>query len=564
MSKILEYLQEIYAKDAERVYQAIDKHAKTLKRLKRTAETPYWYKYSELYCVYPDGVLYDKSLSPLGNLVIHIEHIKKLGCNAVHILPFFNSPMIDRGFDVSDYYRVRKNLGSLQDLLKVKKAADNAGMRIFIDLVFNHVSDQHIWFKKAQQGNEKYRNYFIYSEKPPIYLGKFHKRSAVWAKYKVNNKIMAINMAFPERAGDIPHWRQGHDGNWYYHTYYPQQIDLNWFNPEVFIEMAKVMLYWASFGFNFRLDAIPFIGKQAYKLTDINNQYAYLITAALKCLSEKINPECAFIVETYESLKTVINYFGNSNRIQANLSYNFHLSTKIWISLIKQDVSFIWQIMFKQKNIPKHAEWLNFLRNHDELSLAYLNEDLLKEIKNSIGKYGKMFREGHGISGRTFSLLRRNKKRFLMAYFLLASFPGGIMIPYGDEIGYKNIPLKNLLPIEKSDTRNINRGLLLAKELHGGKVSSLFENLSSIVKQRRHLREYLNVWPERISAPKTIYAASYKLGSSELLIYVNLADKPQLVIFDLTEFHLLEHVNSVKLKNNAVLLGPYAGVWLQK
>lgn len=562
--QIEKYIKPLYRKDTGRVIKELKAYAETLKKVEPKSENPYWYKFIDLYFIYPDGVIYNKHASPLNNLLPHIDHIKKLGCNAMHILPFLESPMIDRGFDISDFYRIRKGLGSIQDLKEIIKKANKENLRIFMDLVFNHVSDQHQWFKKAQEGDEKYRKYFYTVKEKPKFIRKFHKESAVWAEYDVHGKKEIVNIAFPEYAGEIPHWREGEDGYWYYHTYYPQQPDLNWFNPDVFLEVGKVLLYWSSFGFSFRLDAIPFVGKSIYKNPDQDNKKTHLITTALKTLSQTVNPECAFIVETYESLDTIMEYFGNSNNIEANLAYNFHLCTNVWASLVTRKNVYIWEKLDKEEKIPVHGEWINFLRNHDELSLSYLNDALTEEIKEALLKHGADFREGYGISGRTFSLIGFNEKRFLMAYFLLFSFPGGIVIPYGDEIGRKNIPMNKLTKNEKKDTRNINRGTIEASEFQNKEAKKFFDSFSDILHKRQQLRNYLNVWPTKIECPKEIYAARYTLGSSELVIVVNLSNKPESLDANLSKYQTLASVNNAHCTEKGVRLGPYAGLWLQK
>src|SRR6185369_11050843 len=123
-------------------------------------------------------------------------------------------------------------------------------------------------------------------------------------------------------------------------------------------------------------------------------------------------------------------------------------------------------------------EWVNFLRNHDELSLAYLNDRLTKTVNDELSKFGEPFRENYGIAGRTFSLIGSQYKRFLMAYFLLASFPGGIAIPYGDEIAYKNTPLYKMRETERLDPRNINRGFITKQEFQKKQSKKISSKLS--------------------------------------------------------------------------------------
>lgn len=563
MEKFVDALKIVYEDKAEEIAKKLD--IQLDKIISQTTGTPDkdWYRSVEIYCVYPDGVIHDKALSPLQNINIHLKKIKSLGVSAIHILPFLESPLIDRGFDISNYLKINPKFGSLEDMQEVIDTARELDIHVFMDLVFNHASDQHEWFQKAINGDAYYRNFFLHTDKKPKFLRKFHKDSAVWAEYEVNGKVETVNIAFPEYAGPIPHWQEQKDGYWYYHTYYPSQIDLNWCNPDLFVEMAKVVLYWAKFGFNFRLDAIPFVGKGPYKQVNVINKEAHAITAALKCIADVVNPNCAFLVETYEEIASVIEYFGNDKSISANLSYNFHLCTSIWVSLVTQNVNPIWDKLIKLKPIPKHAEWLNFLRNHDELSLAYLSDETLTMMQKELIEYGADFREGCGISGRTFSLLKENLEHFLMAYFLLASLPGGLMIPYGDELAKPNIPVKNLPKADQKDTRNINRGLIDAKEYDEPKNAKIFSTISSIISQRRIFRLYLNNWPTRIIAPDNIFAAAYSDGPSNLFIFINLSDQTIEVPLDNAELQIISHVNKANINKNKLTLGAFGGAWLK-
>lgn len=564
MKDVINALIPLYGQEtALDIYQAIKDEIKKEPEHKVADGYQYWYKFINLYTVYPDAVQFGDGKTPLLKLANSLDRIKDLGCNAVHILPFLDSPLKDMGFDVKNYYKIRPDLGTLDDLKIVTKKANELNITLFMDLIFNHVSDQHLWFKKACDGIKYYQDFFIYSKIKPSFIRKFHKHNAVWAEYKVGANKREVNITFPEYAGEIPHFRQGIDGNWYYHTYYPNQMDLNWYNPQVFIELAKVMIYWAKMGFSFRLDAIPFVAKGAYKQTE-DTKRTGLIIAALKKIAEKINPSCAFLVETFEELDTVIDYFGTPNQVQANLSYNFHLCSHTWASIVTGDPSFIWNTHKKIKVIPNHAEWINFLRNHDELSLAHMKSDITDKISKEVAPRGLPFREGYGISGRTFSLLGKNIKRFLMAYFLLASLPGGILIPYGDELGLDNIPLSRIKNKNREDTRNINRGKIYLRSLNSRKANFISESIKQILYERNQLKDYLNITPENLEVGKGIFSAIYKIGTSELIVLINLTNKTRKFKSKFKGFRRLSQINNAFVTENLIKLGPYGGVWLQK
>lgn len=554
-------LKPLYKDQTDRVVQNLQEYIKKLPKIENTHPNKYWYKFIDLYLIYPDGVIYDPTKSPLQNLIPHLEHISRLGCNAVHILPFLDSPMIDKGFDISNFYKIRPALGTLEDLKEFKKTADKKNIRVFMDLVFNHISDAHEWFQKAVNGDKYYRDFFIWRQKKPSFIQIIEKDNAMWAQYLTGGKNKLVRIEFPQHAGPIPHWEQQKDGNWYYHTYYPQQLDLNWFNPNVFIEVSKILLYWTGLGFNFRLDATPFIAKSAYKQVDGGNEYTHLVLSGLKYLSGQINPESAFLIESYESAATVMSYFGSSNRVIADLGYNFHLCAHTWIAIVLQNPLIIWNILNKLSSIPKHAEWINFLRNHDELGLGYLDADIAVAVKKELMPLGLPF--GQGIAGRTFSLLGENKKRYLCAYFLLASLPGGMLIPYGDEIAKKNISLRKLNSLEKKDTRNINRGTFTGTDFKK-ENQDITASIEQIIAKRKLLREYLNVFPLEQKLHENILSGVYKVGSSELNFFINLSPKILTIPFNTKNHHKIIHINNVKINSSKITLSPFAGLWLQK
>jgi hypothetical protein len=182
-------------------------------------------------------------------------------------------------------------------------------------------------------------------------------------------------------------------------------------------------------------------------------------------------------------------------------------------------------------------------------------------------KYGEPFREGYGISGRTYSFLGRDEKRFFNAYFLVASLPGGVLIPYGDEIGKTNIPLDKLPPELRKDTRNINRGKITVEERDSAKGKRIMDMLSKFILKRQVLRDYLNVWPQRLSTPPGVFAASYRYGVSELLVLVNITDKIQHVKIAVAldkDYKEVLSLHEFEYGEGEITLSPYGGVWLQK
>jgi len=560
--KLYKYLEPIYHEKTAYIISTLEAYASSLNIMKTTVNHENWYRQLRLYSVYPDGVIYDPGLPPLQNLKRHLAKVRRLNFNAMHILPFFESPMVDKGYDVSDFFKVRASLGTMADLAELKQAAEEAGINLFMDLVVNHVSDQHDWFKMAQAGDGYYRNFFTYSRERPDFLKKVNRKNRVVAVYRVAGEEVEVVIAFPELTGELPHWRAGSDGYWYYHTFYPQEIDLNWMNPEVFIQFGRIIMFWASQGFHFRLDAILFVGKTAYKAVDRDNSNTHRIAAALRCLSERIHIFAANIVETYESLPAVIEYFGTEEDKVAQLSYNFHLCTKIWLSLCKDNVNFLWYVLNAEKHIPIHAQWLNFMRNHDELSLAYLTSGLTHDIQRQLLPFGRNFNEGHGICGRTFALLGGQPRKYSMAMFLLASFPGGFMLLYGDEIGVPNVELEAIPEAGRADLRNISRGVLSGADYAAPRALASMAFISALLGARRDLAPYFEAWPERLGDGKEVYSAIHRSGQGRLLVYVNLSARRRVRLGPFRGLDSAFTVNEVWLRGNKLILGPWSGLWL--
>lgn len=528
------------------------------------SKQPNWYKNMTFYIVYPDGIAGPNAV-PLQNLRDHLDWVRDLGCNAVHILPFLDSPMVDKGFDISNFYDIRKDLGTLEDIQAINTRAQELGIQVFMDIVFNHVSDQHEWCQKAESGDEYYRNFFFSSKEKPQFLGKVNNQYGVYARYMIDGTEKEVFIMFPEVVGEIPHWRQGKDGYWYYHTFYPQQPDVNWFNPDVFLEYAKIVMYWASFGFHFRLDAIPFVGKGIYKEALIDDRNTHLVIRAMYEVAKMVNPNCAYLVETYESLDSIVKYFGTTNEPESTLAYNFHLCTHTWVSLVRQNSAAFKEVVGTTQQVPVHAEWINFLRNHDEFSIAFIDEQTRLDLVQTLAPLGALFRGGHALSGRTFSLLGKNAARLSMAYCLLASIPGTLGIAYGDEVGMENVDISSLTEAEQKDTRNINRGVLPEALKTAPEKQPILEALREILNKRRFISYYLNIKPEIIyqEIPE-VFVCRYTHGISSLVIFINISDHEITLDYHFDDGEPVLQVNDVRREGDKIILGPYGCLWMQQ
>ncbi len=561
-------LSELYGKDSEKILAKVEKlTSKSNAHKRKQTESGNL----QLYVTYPDSLCDEKDCN-IYSLVKFLPHIKNLGLNAIHILPLFKSPMIDAGFDVSDYLTVRKNLGSNEAFELLLQKAREINLNIFIDLVFNHISDKSDWFQKAVNGDKYYRDFFIHTKKKPKLIRKEKDKSGIWAIYDQNGKEIRHRIIFPEFCGSLPHWEKHKDGYYYYHTFYPSQIDLDWRNPNVFLAFLEIIHYWASKGLSFRLDAITFLGKEIEKGKIESSDFVYKALEAIYLFTKKVSEDSDILVETCQELDTIKGYFGNNKNKSSDLAYNFPLMNKLWNAILRKDINPIYTCLEKSyKNLPEHADWVTFLRNHDELSLEFCSDKERKVINKKLLNKGKSFRKEFGIAGRTFSFLDGDPKRVINAYFLLASVPGNPAIIYGDEIGKENdyefmkkcTKSKRKLLNDKStndDTRDINRSKIMLKDKNIGKSKLIYNTISRIFQTRLKYGKYFKYKPKTIKSDKKIFSGIYS-KNKELYVFVNLGDEK--CISKNIEGKTILTINGAKNNNGTIALPKYSGIWIE-
>ncbi len=551
MQELEKVLRRLYSSEALRVMSVIDHlDAKSTSVYKMRGPSSKKVPIGSIYVTYPDGFGND-----LDSLRDNLERIRTLGCSMIHILPFLESPLVDEGFDVKDFLKVRKDLGGNAAFRRLLKKAGNLGMDIFMDLICNHVSDTHIWFKKAQEGSEKYRNFFIHSREKPNFLGLEKTSEGTYGIYNFDGKRIRKLIIFPEQAGSIPHWVKGGDGYWYFHTFYPHQIDLDWNNPDVFIEFVRIISYWASKGLSFREDAIIFIGKDHDSDELVNGARNKLLVKAIYLLVKRLNPESELLLEATLRSDELKNYFGRDP--STDLVYNFPLMQGLWASLVAGNADHLWKALDLNKTIANHC--VTFLRSHDQLIMLNSELGLERLLRKRLLPLGMPFMDGKEITGRTASFLEEDDERIIMAHLLLASCPGIPAIYYGDELGVTN----NFSNLRKSsakkgrlniDTRDLNRGRVLKKYFRSGK--SIEKALSQIFNVRADLVDRFRLRPVRLDAPKGLFAARY----GNLIVIINLGSHLRKSSF---KGEVILSVNGAeKLVDGTVSLPPHGGVWL--
>ena len=387
----------------------------------------YWWKEAKIYELY-----IDKFADTIENLTLHIDYFTTLGVNTLHLLPHYPSPMIDDGYDVSDYRSVRTSLGTLDDFSELIDAAHSRGIRIVIDLVLNHTSREHPWFVEAlADPHSPKRNYYLWSHTGT----EFSQATNGLPDIKKNNWI-------PTDGADF-----------YFATYYPEQPDLNWDNPAVFEEMLSIMEFWAALGVDgFRLDAVPHLIKRT-GTTCKGLPETHAVIKRIRARLESKYPQVILIAEAAGPLSETKKYFGNGD--ECHMVYHFILMEEMWSAIYRGDRSKLMKLVEDSLDIPDNCQWAIFLRNHDEIALGTLDPEEHGALLNFLdAKRTYAFNNGTRTSMRIGSIFSGDRDKILNALSLLYTLPGAPIMYYGDEIG-----MNNLAPQEGfRDSRKYVRG----------------------------------------------------------------------------------------------------------
>ncbi len=397
----------------------------------------YWWKRAKIYELYVDRFAGD--FKGLGS---KLDYFNYLGINTLHVLPHYPSPMIDDGYDVSDYRGIRKKLGTINDFRDFIREAHRHDVRVIIDFILNHTSNQHPWFieAKASKTNPK-RDYFLWSD--------------------TNKKMGKAVNAFPDIKNSNWIWNKA-TKDYYFATFYPQQPDLNWDNPKVMTEMVANMNFWCDIGVDgFRLDAASYLIKRGDKGSQDLPETHKIIKEIHKRLKLKY-PNVMLLGEVNLTPRCERKYFGVGD--ECHMVYHFPLMEQIWLALIcGKKASLKRMVKSSFTHMPDNCQWATFLRNHDELSLSTLLPGERKELIKFIDPKGLyVFNRGSSVSARLATAFKGNKQKIIEAIKLLYSLPGAPIMYYGDELGMKNLPPQKAI----TDTRKYVRGFFDWKEAH--------------------------------------------------------------------------------------------------
>ncbi|WP_017731128.1 alpha-amylase family protein [Nafulsella turpanensis] len=443
----------------------------------------YWYKNAVIYCLDVETFM-DSNGDGVGDftgLKNRLQYLAGLGVTCIWILPFYASPNRDNGYDVADYFAIGEAFGNFGGFVEFLEAAEEAGIRVLIDLVVNHTSDQHPWFQESRKSKDsKYRDYYIWSEEKPEEDG----------KYAIFGKEQGGNWAYDEAADA-----------YYYHTFYQHQPDLNSANPEVQKEIKRIMHFWLKLGVaGFRMDAVPHMVRQKKEGQFEGDPHQFL--RDLREFVEDQRPDALLLAEVDTEPEKYKNFFGNSD--QMHMLLNFYLDNYLFLSFARKNARPIKDAL---KNLPqtlKGQQYATFLRNHDELDLERLTDEEREEVFKEFAPEEGMRIFGRGIRRRLPPMLQNNRQRLELAYSLLFSLPGTPVLRYGQEIGMGedlSLPGRNSVrtPMQWSEKHNggfssVPAGQLVRPVISGGEFG--YEKVN--VNQQRREKNSLLAWVEKV------------------------------------------------------------------
>ncbi len=379
-----------------------------------TKENMLWYRkaiFDELYV----RAFCDSNGDGHGDLrgaVQKLDYLKSLGVDCVWLLPVYPSPLKDDGYDISDFYGIHPQYGTLEDLKLFLDEAHKRGIRVILDLVLNHTSDQHPWFQAARSDpNSPYRDYYVWSDSDQRY-----KDARI-----IFLDTEKSNWTWDEQAGQ-----------YFWHRFYSSQPDLNYDNPRLREEMKNVMRFWLDLGVDgFRADAVPYlIEREGTNCENLPETHAYL--KELRKFIDQHYPGRILLCEANQWPEDVIPYFGDNDEF--HMGFHFPIMPRIFMSIRKGDVTSLVWIMSRTPAISKYNQWCIFLRNHDELTLEMVTPEERQWMWDEYAPEPRM-RLNLGIRRRLAPLLDNDRRKIDLANSLLFTMPGTPIIYYGDEIG---------------------------------------------------------------------------------------------------------------------------------
>ena len=537
-----------------------------------------WYKNAVVYCL-SVATYMDANGDGVGDfkgLVRRLDFLQGMGITAVWLMPFQPSPGRDDGYDIADYYNVDPRYGTLGDFVEFTQGCRQRGIRVLIDLVVNHTSNEHPWFREAcRDPKSSFRDWYVWSAKKP--------------------KDANRGMVFPGVQKSIWSWEKN-AGAYYFHRFYDFQPDLNTAHPEVQAEILKIMGFWLQLGVDgFRMDAVPFViaKKGADQVRSV--EHYDMLRSFSEFLTWRKNG-AIILGEANIVPKNDLEYFGEfGERLQ--MMFNFNVNQHLFYAMASGDTRPLIKALENTKPRPATAQWGLFLRNHDELDLGRLTDGQRKKVFSEFGPEKSMQLYGRGIRRRLAPMLHGDRRRLELAYSLMMTLPGTPVLRYGDEIGMGDdlhLPERNCARTPMQWSTEPNAGFTASAKpilpvIADGAYGFRQVNVAT---QRRDPDSFLN-WMERIirmrkEVPEIgwgdfsfvplrtpgVLALEYEWRNNSVLCLHNLMPEPREIRFRLKAKntgegdHLInllsdDHSQADEDGRHCIVLEPYGYRWFR-
>ena len=404
-----------------------------------------WYKNAVIYSLEVETFLdaNGDGIGDLEGLIRRLEYLQYLGVDAIWLAPFHPSPNRDNGYDATDYYGVHPRYGSSGDFVELVHQARKHGLRVLMDLVVNHTSDEHPWFQEARAGRTSARRaWYVWSKKRPKH----------WNEGMVFPGVQARTWSFDRKARE-----------YYFHRFFEFQPDLNATNPNVRREICRIMGFWLELGVcGFRVDALPFIIEEVLANKSKYPQHFEYLTEFRQFVQWR-KGDAVLLGEANVLPDEILPFFGEDGD-RVHMMFNFFVNQHLFYALATHDIGPLVEALEATADIPPTAQWAHFLRNHDELDLGRLTDEQRERVFARFAPDERMRLYGRGIRRRLAPMLG-DREHEELAYSVLFSLPGSPVIRFGDELR-----MGDDLDLEQREA--VRTPMQWADEPHGGFTTS--------------------------------------------------------------------------------------------
>jgi trehalose synthase len=499
-----------------------------------------WWKNAIFYCLdvetFQDGN--GDGIGDFVGLTQQIDYLSGLGVTCLWLMPFYPSPNRDDGYDITDYYAVDRQLGSLGDFVEFVRTARDRGIRVIADLVVNHTSKEHPWFRSARADrNSPYRDWYVWRDEVP--------------------EDGPDGLVFP--GEEDSNWEWDEDaGQYYLHRFYKHQPDLNIANPKVREEIRKIAGFWLEIGLSgFRVDAVPFL-LETDGVAHPTEIAPHDWLRDLRGFLGRRRGDALLMGEVNLGYEDVRRFFGNEGGQELHMCLNFNLNQALALALVRQDAGTLVHSLRAMPSLAADDAWANFVRNHDEWSLDKLTEAERQEVFRAFGPKEDMQLFGRGLRRRIPTMLNGDPAWTRLVYSLAFALPGAPVLFYGEEIGMaENLAIPGRMsvraPMQWSNEKNggfstappemLRRPVVEGKKWGPAAINvadqqrdtgSLLNWMEHLIRRRRETPEIVfGAWSLVPIPEAAIIALRYEWDARAVLVIHNLGAKPLKTSFKL-------------------------------